>query len=248
MSSLDLKTFAEPGRQVESGRVLVLRLCLVGGCQVDVTTGQERGHMEFLSIQRDGSPVYAEFLPIQKDGLPVYTGFWKRFGASLVDSFVLFPVGMIFLLLEGISIWSAIVVTVASGIFFTAYIICFHYRYGATLGKMVTGIKVTLPNGSPIEFKEALLRSCVELALSVTTTVARLSALINADAEQYQSLDWIGREKYVLSLVPAWHEFVEPIYWYWFWSEVVVLLFNERKRAIHDLIAGTVVIHKRFSK
>ncbi|MCY3756709.1 MAG: RDD family protein [Acidobacteria bacterium] len=204
--------------------------------------------MDFLSIQKEGSPVYAEFLPIQKEGSPVYAGFWKRSGALLVDSFVLVPVGMIFLLLERISIWSAIGVTVISAIFFAAYVIYFHYRYGATLGKMVTGIKVTLPNGSPIEFKEALLRSCVELALSVTTMVARLSAFIIADAEQYQSLDWIGREEYVASLIPAWHEAVEPIYWFWFWSEVVVLLFNERKRALHDIIAGTVVIHKRFAK
>ena len=164
-----------------------------------------------------------------------------------VDCFVLFPFGMIFLFLENISISSAVAVTVVSSSFFATYAIFLHYRYGATLGKMATGIKVTLPDGSPIEIKEALLRSCVELALSITTMVAQLSALINADAEQYQSLDWVGREAYVSSLVPAWHEAVEPIYWIWFWSEVVVLLFNERKRAIHDSIAGTVVIHKRFA-
>lgn len=38
------------------------------------------------------------------------------------------------------------------------------------------------------------------------------------------------------------------IYWIWTWSEVVFLLFNERKRALHDLIADTVVIQKRFAK
>ncbi len=29
----------------------------------------------------------------------------------------------------------------------------------------------------------------------------------------------------------------------WIWSEVIVLLFNRRKRALHDFIAGTVVVH-----
>lgn len=81
--------------------------------------------MEFPSIQKDGLSEYAEFLPIHTGGSLVYAGFWKRFGASLVDSFVLFPVGIIFLLLERISIWSAIGVTLVSGIFFTAYIIYF---------------------------------------------------------------------------------------------------------------------------
>ena len=177
-----------------------------------------------------------EFLPIKRDGLAVYAGFWKRFGASLVDSFVLFPFGMIFIVLASLSISSAIVVTVVSSSFFAAYTIFLHYRYGATVGKMVTDIKVTLPNGSPIGIKEAFLRSCVELGLSIMTMFAELSAISNAAAEQYRFL------------VPAWHETVENIYWIWFWSEVVVLLFNERKRAIHDFIAGTVVIHKRYAK
>jgi uncharacterized RDD family membrane protein YckC len=28
----------------------------------------------------------------------------------------------------------------------------------------------------------------------------------------------------------------------WYWSEFIVLLTNRRKRAIHDFIAGTVVV------
>ena len=177
-----------------------------------------------------------EFLPIKKDGSAVYAGFWKRFGASLVDSFVLFPFGMILIFHASNFVSSAIVVTVVSSSFFAAYTVLLHYRYGATVGKMVTDIKVTLPNGSPIGIKEAFLRSCVELGLSIMTMFAEVSAISNADSEQYRSL------------IPTWHETVETICWIWFWSEVVVLLFNERKRAIHDFIAGTVVIHKRFAK
>ena len=177
-----------------------------------------------------------EFLPIRKHGSAVYAGFWKRFGASLVDNFVLFPFGVILILLENIYVSSAIAVTVISSIFFAAYTIFFHYRYGATLGKMVTDIKVTLPNGSPIGIKEAFLRSSVELGLSIMTMFGELSAISNPDADQYQSS------------ASAWDGAIETIYWIWFWSEVIVLLFNERKRAIHDFIAGTVVIHKRFAK
>ena len=101
---------------------------------------------------------------------------------------------------------------------------------------MVTDIKVTLPNGSPIGIKQAFLRSSVELGLSIMTMFGELSAISNADPEQYKSL------------IPAWDETVETIGWIWFWSEVIVLLFNQRKRAIHDFIAGTVVIHKRYAK
>ena len=176
-----------------------------------------------------------EFLPIKKDGSAVYAGFWKRSGALFVDSLVLLPFGVIFVFVVSLSILSEIAVELVSSGFLAAYTIFFHYRYGATVGKMVTDIKVTLPDGSPIGIKEAFLRSSVELGLSIVEMSAQLSSMGNADVEQ-------------CLFVPAWQQTVLAIYWIWFWSEVIVLLFNERKRAIHDFIAGTVVIHKRYAK
>ena len=189
-----------------------------------------------------------EFLPITRDGSKVYAGFWRRLGALLVDGFVLVPFVVIFVWLDGLSISTAMVAAVASVTLAEAYAIYFHSRFGATLGKMVTNIKVTLPNGSPIGFTEAFLRSPVGLGFSMVATFARLSAIVNADAEQYLSLDWTGREAYASKLFPAWYGNVEFLGHLWFWSEVVVLLFNQHKRALHDFIAGTVVIQKRFAK
>lgn len=102
------------------------------------------------------------------------------------------------------------------------------------MGKMATDIKVTLPDGSPIGFKEAFLRSYVDLCFAIVAIFSELSAIGNTDAEQIQWSGWLGT--------------VAIIGWIWFWSEVVVLLFNERKRSIHDFIAGTVVVHKRFAR
>jgi uncharacterized RDD family membrane protein YckC len=179
-----------------------------------------------------------DFLPIKKDGLKVYAGFWKRLGASLVDglalSLVLFPIQFILIWHVSKPTWGPIADTVISNISFPAYTIFFHYRYGATLGKMVTDIKVTLPDGSPIGFKEAFLRSYVDLGFSIVAMFSELSAIGNTDAEQIQWSGWAGTVA-IIGLI-------------WFWSEVVVLLFNERKRSIHDFIAGTVVVHKRFAR
>ena len=189
-----------------------------------------------------------EFLPITKDGSKLYAGFWRRLGALLVDGFVLAPFTVMFVWLDGLSMSSAMVALVASATLGEGYILYFHSRFGATLGKMVTNIKVTLPNGSPIGFTEAFLRSSVGLGFSMVGTFGYLSMLVNADAEQYLSLGWIERAEYRSTLVPAWHENVLVLSHLWLWSEAVFLLFNERKRALHDLIAGTVVIHKRFAK
>ncbi|MFH3639525.1 RDD family protein, partial [Acinetobacter baumannii] len=47
---------------------------------------------------------------------------------------------------------------------------------------------------------------------------------------------------------PAWYSIVNSASELWTWSEFIVLLFNKRKRAIHDFIAGTIVIKKQYSK
>lgn len=56
------------------------------------------------------------------------------------------------------------------------------------------------------------------------------------------------RGKMVMALAPGWYGTISILQQVWIWSEVVVVLFNKRKRALHDFIAGTVVIQKQFSE
>jgi uncharacterized RDD family membrane protein YckC len=44
---------------------------------------------------------------------------------------------------------------------------------------------------------------------------------------------------------PEWLDWVNTANQVWMWSEVVVMLFNRRRRALHDFIAGTVVTSDR---
>ena len=49
---------------------------------------------------------------------------------------------------------------------------------------------------------------------------------------------WIGSQSKLAVFM-----FVIPIVGFlWTWSELIVMLFNQRRRALHDFIAGTVVI------
>jgi uncharacterized RDD family membrane protein YckC len=47
-------------------------------------------------------------------------------------------------------------------------------------------------------------------------------------------------------LSPIWHKLLDWLHQIWIWSEFAVLLTNKRKRALHDFIAGTVVIKDKF--
>lgn len=189
-----------------------------------------------------------EFLPIDKYGERVYAGFWRRLFSAVIDALIIFPVLVLLHLFQSASLSIAAVATVVSSVAIAFYTVYFHYRFGATLGKMAAGIRVTRPNGSAIDFKQALLRSSVDIAFAVVVLSAQLIAISRADAATYLGAGWMERATYLLPLMPAWFAAAHIASNIWYWSEFLVLLFNQRRRAIHDFIAGTVVIRSKFAE
>jgi hypothetical protein len=58
----------------------------------------------------------------------------------------------------------------------------------------------------------------------------------------YPALSSKEQLEMIKSLWPKWYRIVDEFNTIWVWSEVVVILFNERRRALHDFIAGTIVV------
>lgn len=189
-----------------------------------------------------------DFLPIEINNEKVYAGFWRRFCAAIIDTLILVIFVLVFDFIEITSLLSEIISLVISSLLFSAYTILFHYKFGATLGKMTVGIRVTLPNGEKIGFKHATLRSSVDLVFVVFITVAQIIAISNADSEIFLNGNLLERAEYILPLFPVWYGFVNLANQLWYWGEFFVLLFNKRKRAIHDFIAGTIVIHQEYAE
>jgi hypothetical protein len=75
--------------------------------------------------------------------------------------------------------------------------------------------------------------------------------LFNAAAQipdnEYVNLTWNARNQKIYGLYPLWFGWVDTLSQAWTWSEIIVLLFNKKKRALHDFMAGTVVIHAQKS-
>jgi uncharacterized RDD family membrane protein YckC len=189
-----------------------------------------------------------EFLPVEFNGYRVYAGFWKRFCAGWVDAFAIMPLAFLFVWLESFDKNLAIPVTILSTTLFSMYHIYFNARFGGTLGKLAVGIRVTKPNGTRIGWPEAWKRSAVDLVFAILMLSVELWALIQVSSEQYSAATFTKRTQLLQSHYPSWFFIVMYFQQVWIWSEVVVLLFNKRKRALHDFIAGTVVIHKDFAE
>jgi len=189
-----------------------------------------------------------KFLPIKLKGQKVYAGFWKRFCAGWADAFIILPLALLFLWLQGFNRPLALMITIPSSILFAMYNVYFNARFGGTLGKLAVGIRITRPDGSKIKWAEAWKRSAVDLVFAFVVLIFEVWGLTQIDPSRYTSLGWTERTQLMQKYFPSWYVWITVLQQLWTWSEVFVLLFNKRKRAIHDFIAGTIVIKKEFTK
>ncbi|MBC7937631.1 MAG: RDD family protein [Rhizobacter sp.] len=160
-----------------------------------------------------------------------YYTFWRRLGAGIVDSFFIGLLSWIIgyvVLQQGRDYF--LVMTVVLFICSYLYSILMTGLLGQTLGKMATGIIVVdqADETHVIGIKRAFYRDSVPLLIQVV------------------SFSFSGWNVYT---EPASHppseiinEIGEYALWGWFIAELVTMFFNERRRAVHDFLASSVVI------
>lgn len=185
-----------------------------------------------------------DYLPLSIAGEKVYAGFWRRLGAALIDMLVWVPIAYIVFTLQGTNLTIAIAATVAHGFFFSIYSVFFNLVYGGTLGKLAVGIRITKPNGGRIGLREALLRSSVDIFYGLLFSYFYVHAILEVDLTAYLAAGYMEKSEMIYPLFPRLSVYTNTLTNIWYWSEMVVLLLNKRRRALHDYVAGTVVVHK----
>lgn len=163
-----------------------------------------------------------------------YRTFWPRFWAALLDGAALAPI----VWLEQL-IWNNTTSAFALGswallaqIIYFFYYIGFLYKYGQTPGKMAMGVLVLDYKNQKLSFTQAILRNIVLVLLAPVTLVIVYNNLAegniaNRGLGDLESMLWIG----VVMMI-------------WGVLEMITMLFNKKRRAIHDYIAGTVVVRQ----
>ncbi len=190
----------------------------------------------FDNNMMDKSILPKEFSDIKES---VYAGFELRAEALIMDSLIYLPIFALCLVLNKIEKSYLIYTSIFSFGFYVFYNVFLVYRFEGTPGKRKFKIKIKKKNGQRIGVKEALLREIVSLTLiGVLRYAYVVTALKMPDIEyDYQTFN---------SLKPFWYSFVDWTYNIWIMGEIIVLLLNKRKRALHDYIGGTVVIKDKF--
>jgi uncharacterized RDD family membrane protein YckC len=173
-----------------------------------------------------------------------YAGFWRRFGAGLLDMAIFVPFGYLTLWVHSQSqlapsIWLLPLISI--GVWFNVYLV---RRYGGTPGKLLLGLRIVRVDGIPVGYKESVLRHLpLLISGSLISTALVIASWKLAEAE-YMGLALMPRYKQLEQLAPSWYWQILTVEQIWIWGEFLVMMTNAKGRALHDYIAGTVVILK----
>jgi len=125
------------------------------------------------------------------------------------------------------------------GLFYGVYLV---RRFGGTPGKLIVGVRIRKVSGEPVGYREAILRYLPEFILNMLMSVGFLMSILHMSDTEYHALSFMERARRMVELAPSWYKPLQIVQNVWVWGELIVLLTNRKRRALHDFIAGTVVV------
>jgi uncharacterized RDD family membrane protein YckC len=162
-----------------------------------------------------------------------YFTFWPRFWAGCMDVLVLVPVG-----LADHWLWDQDASTAVRVVWFAfastaalLYRILLHGLWGQTVGKRIMGIRVLDVSGSALKMWQAILRDSLWLAFTAWFVASQLPWVLRGVDPSQVPVAQMGWLPWVTAIVLL--------------AELMTMLGNARRRALHDLLAGSVVIRQR---
>lgn len=159
------------------------------------------------------------------------TGF-QRFVASTIDGFILIPLALLdfWIVTPGrpaplLVAW--LLVSYPAG---WVYSVLMHGLYGQTIGKMITGVKVLdVSEVRRISMRQSVMRDSIYILINTAALATSVYLVVTGASVDSDSFIMTGAMVGIAALA-------------WSAAEILTLLTNKKRRALHDLIAGTVVL------
>ncbi len=163
-----------------------------------------------------------------------YHTFAFRCVALIVDTIVLIPLtvfGSYLAHSSGKSSLTIFAVSSVIGLLSVFYYILMHARYGQTLGKMLVKVKVVDISEVPINLGQAAIRSLPQLIPVICAIGFENPRGLSGNSSQ-----WDAQLAESLNFLLTISIFI------WTVLNIIVAAASEKHRALHDYIAGTVVV------
>ena len=150
-----------------------------------------------------------------------------RFLALIVDGFIL---SMVTSLIEwcmspNLGVSPNVVLCILFTCVPVAYDIYMHGRFGQTFGKFFLKVRVIDLGGGRITYKQAAVRNFVPVLMAPVAMWYSVNIVATGEVPDAS----LYRSAYVISVL-------------WVWLEMLTMLSNDKRRAVHDFVANTVVV------
>ena len=164
-----------------------------------------------------------------------YNTFLPRLMAGFIDGLVLTPLVICdYLILKpDTNLKILIPWLIISYLAFFVYSIFLHWKYGQTVGKALVGVSVIdVSESKELTFNQAFLRESVPFFIQIILIIKLVYITIGKG--HYDEIEIVNSASLINDVVAAW-----------FIIEVITMLTNKKRRALHDFIAKTVVIRDK---
>lgn len=166
-----------------------------------------------------------------------YHSFWRRVAAAILDFLLLLPLdalGVVIIFSKGectLGVYAGLV-ALSLAIHLLYHVLMTALR-GQTLGKMALGVRVNRVTGQSMDLRSSLLRQLPMAVLGLGS--AALTIFWCATHDRVDLL--------TLMTIPPWFFLARFI---WAVASAITIACNERRRTIHDYVAGTVVLVRKY--
>jgi uncharacterized RDD family membrane protein YckC len=223
-----------------SGFLMILAAILLQGRR------QETSYDALNALTTQLPLLFVGFSLVRKEeGNSVYASSLQRAAALLIDGIILaIPFVLVLVFASGASAFAFTLMFFLMSLGVHLLWIYLIWKYGATPGKKAMGIQVVRDDLGPLHFKHALKRGSVDLALAITSGAAMMAS-VSAACPSFDLLNFRDRMACFTRRELDAYGAINLLQNYWFASEVIVMTFNRRRKALHDYLASTVVVNKR---
>lgn len=175
----------------------------------------------------------------------IYSGYVIRALSILIDGTLLMAPFFVFMIyydyFSGFSFGAIYLSFYIFPILLNTYLLT---RYGASIGKMICKLQVVNLDLTKVNFKVIALRSSVDYIITLIGFIATLHHFDQINILGLSDFSEIKRS----TLTPDRNSMLQIIldntYLIWISLEALFVMYNKKSRALHDYLAGTVVVRK----
>jgi uncharacterized RDD family membrane protein YckC len=170
-----------------------------------------------------------------------YGGFLIRLWAGIVDGFAAIPIALLALFIFDRQLSNPIAASIVQLGIVLSFEVLLVAKFGGSPGKLASGLRILDVSLAPASARQAFIRALPNILVAILR-IASTVVIARALGAQLQQLDGLELQAAVRAATPGWANYLGLAAGIWFFAEFVSMMANDQRRALHDHIAGTVVV------